>query len=217
VAPQAHRPKQLLSLASLVLLVGGCAVTPLEFPVFEAPVTPVVVVGYFSGGRYLPKDPACFTEDANGLVTVCMDPPPMAMQFHVLDRLHGREVPSAMTVFTTSHWGMGGIHFGAQNPYLVLLATDLSAYVIPRYHLVGLAYDRNGKLVVPMESPTDSIWWLPCHASEGAQTVRFAKPKHRFQIDSRRSVRITRGLGVDTLRRSLADGPPPALEQGCEK
>jgi hypothetical protein len=133
-----------------------------------------------------------------------MDPPPMALRFHVLDSVYGHRVPSVITVFTTGHYGMGGIDFGQRNPYLVLLATDLSQYVMPRYRMVGLVFDRSGKLFVPVESPEDVIWWLPCPASRDPQPVKSVEPKHKL------------GLSLDAVRLRLTDGPPPTPDQGCE-
>ncbi len=220
--------KRFLMLAATAFLTG-CAVQYTEFPdIDDAKSEYAVVAGHFIGGTYLPEDPECQSGEY-----ICMDPPPMALRFNVSDSIFGTRVPSRVVTFTTSHFGKSGIQFGVDHPYLLLLVTSGEEFVTPRYHMKRLAWDSRDQLAAPLDSPTDSIWWLPCSVSQPAGDIRFDGPRDviRIEIDHlsedelhemREFVRvhgatatIRKGVYVYEVERRLNGVSKAQIDVGC--
>lgn len=188
-----------------------------------------VVVGHFLGGTYLPEDPKCQSGEY-----ICIDPPPMALRFKVSESVFGARVPSRVVTFTTSHSGKSGIDFGAGHPYMLQLVTNGELFVTPRYHLKRLAWDRRDQLAVPLDSPTDSIWWLPCSASQPTSKINFFGPREAILLEidhlsdaeiqemgdfvkiRESTATIRRGVYVDDVERRLAGASKAQIDAGCE-
>lgn len=226
--------KQLLMLFLPVFL-AGCAVQYSEWPgIDDATSEYAVAAGYFVSGTYLPEDPTCNTEQPDGTFILCMDPPPMALRFEVSESVFGPAIPSRVVTFTTSHFGKSGIDFGADHPYLLLLITNGTEFVTPRYHMKRLAWDSRDQLAAPLDSPTDSIWWLPCAVSQPASDIRLIGPRNAIRIkgdhlsedelqEMRDFVRvhgatatIKRGVYVDDVERRMDGMSKAQIDAGCE-
>jgi hypothetical protein len=192
-----------------------------------------VAAGYFVSATYLPEDPICYTEQPDGTILLCMDPPPMALRFRVSESLFGPTIPGRIITFTTSHFGKSGIDYGSDHPYLLLLITNGVEFITPRYHLKRLAFDSRDQLAAPIESPTDAIWWLPCSVSQPASDIRLVGPREAIQIEVARlpddelretrdfvrvrgdTATIKRGVYLKEVKHRLAGMGKAQIEAGC--
>ncbi len=219
-----------ISMLVVTVFLTGCATQYTEWPdIDDSKSEYAVVAGYFVSGTYLPEDPVCQSPEI-----ICMDPPPMALRFRVSESIFGPQVPSRVLTFTTSHFGKGGIDFGVDHPYLLLLTTDGEDFVTPRYHMKRLAWDSRDQLAIPLHSPTDSVWWLPCSVSYPASNMRLDGPRKAIRIEVDHlsddelnkiqgfvrvhgdTATIKRGVYVDDVERRLKGTSKAEIDAGCD-
>ena len=223
-----------ISILVLSTSISGCAAKYSEFPHFDDGESEyAVAVGHFVSGIYLPENPFCGSSPSEGIEVICMDPPPMALRFEVSDSLFGPPIPKRIVTFSTSHFGKDGLDFGIDHPYLVLLKTNGEEYVTPRYRMEPLAWDVRDQLAIPLDSPSDSIYWLPCEVSQPATEIRFAGPRKliRFNVEHlseeelqemqgfvrvyNDSAAFQRGVYVDEIQRRMVDLDSSQIAEGC--
>ena len=147
---------------ALTLASVARAAAPTTFPaIAEETARPLLLVAQLTAGGYLPKRAPC---DKPGTVCVDLDPPPFWLTANVISTVHGEAVPAALTLVTTSHYGMDEYLGPAPGLYLARLATDGNDFVMLRYAKAKLAKKKDGALYLVVYAPGD-IWWLPCSST----------------------------------------------------
>ena len=214
-----------------------------HFALNPATARQVVVVGYFTRGRYLrdsegiaPGPPPPPTADGLEEVCISFDPNPMRVQLTVTQVLYGELPAKQIWVVTTAHFGLQRIPFGRDKRVVAFINTDGVKAWIPRYAYPQLQRASSGSWMLPSQEPGDYRAWFPCGLDRFVQPVVFRHPFSGFkpeaeEVDHYRDraennphmefkdgvVRWLRGIPVASIAKALAADPPSIGKIGCER
>jgi hypothetical protein len=214
-----------------------------HFALNPATARQVVVVGYFTRGRYLrdsegiaPGPPPPTTADRLEEVCISFDPNPMRVQLKVTRVLHGQLPAKQIWVVTTAHFGLQRIPFGRDKRVVAIINTDDVNAWIPRYAYPQLQRASSGSWMLPSQEPGDYRAWFPCGLDQYVEAASFARPFSEFKPKAddadyyRRIaqnnphmefkdgvVRWLRGIPVASIAKALAADPPTVGKIGCDR
>lgn len=203
----------------------------------------VVVVGYFTRGRYLrdsegisPGPPPPPSDDGLEAVCINFDPNPMRVQLQITQVLHGELRVKSVWAVTTAHFGLQRIPFGRDKRVIAYVHTDGVKAWIPRYGYPELQQTTTGSWVLPIREPGDFGGWFPCGLAPFIEPMSFARPFSGFRpteddleyyqrlakdnphLEFKDGiVRWLSGVQIANVAKILAAEPPTRETIGCKR
>jgi len=207
-----------------------------KWPEFNTELSDVIIVaGNVVSAKYLPElvDPKCESGE-----WVCMDPPPIKFEIKIKKVVYGELIEKEISAFTTSHSGLNQFDITGYQPYLFVLKSDGKDFILPRYQFDLLAYTKNDKLALPMESVSDILISLPCDVAKLHKPIDFDPSignillpiedyEHydshemdelkKFTHVSKYAVRIVRGIELESMSKYFYNNSTKAHEFMCPR
>jgi hypothetical protein len=213
-----------------------------HFALNPAAARQVVVVGYFTRGRYLRDSegiaPGPPPPRPDGLEDVCisLDPNPMRVQLQVTEVLHGELRAKRIWAVTTAHFGLQRIPFGRDKRVVAFINTDGERAWLPRYGYPQLQRTSTGGWMLPFQEAGDHRAWFPCGLDQYAEPVVFRPPYSGFKPEAEHVryyrdkaqnnphiefkdgvVRWLSAVSVASVAKALVADPPRIEKSGCRR
>ena len=169
--------QNILVIATTLAFLFGCSSAITKYPKINIDdLSPAVVLAIPEKGRYLEPFEECQSEK-----TICLDPEPQAITYHIISQIYGDKLPNPIEVATTGHFGLQSFNFRKKAPEIIFIGTKDGHYILPRYHRIKSVEIKPGSYAIPVNQE-NMLWWLPCFASTLIQPIDFGSANSDLAI-----------------------------------